>query len=130
MRRTVAKARARAGDNNNNVSLAYETLLFTNTLTNFFPESSSHHHDKETSLEFESHDFDDFEADRQLEEADDWVNDEYTAQLTEKHLSKVSETMAVEVNPPSFRKGFNTNFVHRDRRGRIQLPLMALPLQW
>ena len=123
---TVAKARARAGDNNNNMSLAYKTLLFTNMLTNFFPESSSHHHDEETSLEFESHDFNDFEADRQLKEADDWVNDEYTAQLTEKHL----QDHGSQGKSPSFHKGFNTNFVHRDQCGRIQLPLMALPLQW
>ena len=79
-------------------------------------------------LDVESHDIDDFDADRQLENVDDWVSDEYMAQLTEKHPSKVSEAMAVEVNHLSLRKVFNTaNPFRRDQPGRLWCYLTILP---
>jgi hypothetical protein len=79
-------------------------------------------------LNVESYDIDDFDADRQLKNVDDWVSDEYMAQLTEKHPSKVSKAMAVEVNHLSLCKVFNTaNPFHRDQPGRLWHHLTILP---
>ena len=73
-----------------------------------------HDHDDGSSLNTNPDTLDDFNADRNAENMDDWLDEQQIVELTQKNPSKISEAMAVEVSLlAAFPKDVNTVFSQR-----------------
>ena len=75
----------------------------TNQQLTKFSESSFqpyHDHDDGSPLDTNPDTLDDFNADENTENMDDWLDEQQIVELTQKNPSKISEAMAVEVSLP------------------------------
>ena len=70
-----------------------------------------HNHDDGSPLNTNSDTLDDFNADRNAENMNDWLDKQQIVELTQKNPSKISKAMAVEVRLlAAFPKDVNTVF--------------------
>ena len=85
-------------------------------LTKFSESSFQPHrnHDDESPLDTNPDTLNNFNADKNAENMDDWLDEQQIIELTQKNLSKISEAMAVEISLlAAFSKEVNTVFSQR-----------------